>query len=52
MNCRMGILKDFDSRTEEMVLYCPYGNTEGIKFNDLVSRGETLVRVVALSLAV
>ena len=51
MNCRTGVLKDFDSRTEEMGLYCPYGNIEDIKFNDLVSRGQTLVRVVALSLA-
>ena len=52
MNCRMGVLKDFDSRTEAMGLYCPCGNAEGIKINDLVSRGQTLVRVGALSLAV
>ena len=50
MNCQTGVLKDFDSRTEKMGLYCPYGNTEGIKCNDLVSRGQTLVRVVALLL--
>ena len=47
-----GVLKDFDNRKEAMGLNCPYGNTEGIKFNDLVSRGQTLVRVGALSLAV
>ena len=47
-----GILKDFDSRTEVMGLNCPYGNAEGIKFNDLVSRGQPLVRVGGLSLAV
>ena len=34
------------------MILCIYGNTEGIEFNDLVSRGQTLVRVVALSLAV
>ena len=35
-----------------MGLYCPCGNIEGIKFDDLVSRGQTLVRVVALLFAV
>ena len=48
----MGILKDFDSRTEAMGLDYPCGNAEGIKFNDLVSRSHTLVRVGVLSLAV
>ena len=45
MNCRTGVLKDFDSRAEAMGLNCPYGNVEDIKFNDLVSRGQTLVGV-------
>ena len=52
MNCRTGLLKDFDSRTEVMGLNCPCVNVEGIKFNDLVSRGQTLVRVGMLLLAV
>ena len=47
-----GVLKDFDRRTEAMGLICPYGDTEGIKFNDLVSCGQTLVRIGALSPAV
>ena len=50
MNCRTGISKDFESRTEEMGLKCPCGNAEGI--NDLVLQGQTLVRIGALSLAV
>ena len=45
MNCRTGLLKDFDSRTEAMGLNCPCGNAEGIKLNDLVSHGQTLVRL-------
>ena len=52
MNCQTGLLKDFDSRTEAMGLNCPCGNAEGIKFNDLVSRGQTLVCVGMLLLAV
>ena len=52
MNCLTGLLKDFDSRTEAMVLNCPCDNVEGIKFNDLVSRGQTLVHVGMLLLAV
>ena len=35
-----------------MGLNCPYGNVEGIKLNDLVSRGQTIVRIGALSNAV
>ena len=35
-----------------MGLNCPCVNVEGIKFNDLVSRGQTLVRVGMLLLAV
>ena len=49
---RTGILNGFDSRIEAMGLNCPYGNAEGIKFNDLVSCGQILVCVGALSLAV
>ena len=45
MNSQMGVLKDFRSRTEAMGLNCPSGNVEGIKFNDLVSRGQTPVCV-------
>ena len=52
MNCQTGVLKNFDNRTEAMGLNCPYGNAEGIKFNDLVSCGQTLVRIGVLSLAV
>ena len=50
MNCRRDILKDFYSRTEVMGLKCPCGYAEGI--NDLVSHGQTLVHIGALSLAV
>ena len=52
MNCQTGILNDFESRTEAMGLNCPYGNAEGIKFNDLISCGQTLVCIGVLSLAV
>ena len=52
MNCQIGILKDFDSSTEAMGLNYPYGNVEGIKFNDLVSCGQTLVCIGVLLLAV
>ena len=52
MNCQTGLLKDFYSRTEVMGLNCPCGNAEGIKFNDLVSCGQTLVCVGMLLLAV
>ena len=52
MDCRTDVLKDFDTRTEAMGLNCPYGNAEDIKFNDLVLRGQTLVRLEALSFAV
>ena len=45
MNCQISILKGFNSSTEAMGLNCPCGNAEGI--NDLVSRGQTLVRVGA-----
>ena len=37
---------------EAMGLHCPYGNTEGIKFNDLASWPDPIVCVGALSLAV
>ena len=52
MNYRTDVLKDFDGRPEAMGLNCSYSNAEGIKFNDLVSHVQTLVRVGALSLAV
>ena len=52
MNYWTDVLKDFDGRPEAMGLNCSYGNAEGIKFNDLVSHTQTLVRVGALSLAV
>ena len=52
MNCWIGVLKDFDSRTEAMGLNFPYGNAEGIKFKDVVSRGQILVLVGTLSLLV
>ena len=45
-----GILKGFDIRIEAMGLNCPYGNAEGIKFDDLVSCGQILVHVGALRL--
>ena len=48
MNCQTDVLKDFDSRTEAMGLKCPCGNAEGR--NDLVSQGQTLVRIRALSI--
>ena len=51
MNYRTGLLKDFDSRIEVMGLNCPCGNAEGIKFDDLVSHGQTLVCVGMLLLA-
>ena len=52
MNCQTDVLKDFDNRTEAIGLNCPSGNAEGMRFNDLVSHGQTLVCVGALSVAV
>ena len=50
MNCRTDVLKDFDSRTEEMGLKCPCGNVEGR--NDLVSQCQMIVHKGALLFAI
>ena len=49
-NCWTDVLKDFHNRTKVMGLKCPCGNAEGI--NNQVSRGQTLVCIGALSLAI
>ena len=46
---RRHVLKDFDSKTEVMGLKYPCGNADGI--NDLVSQGQTIIHIGALSLA-
>ena len=52
INCQTDVLKDFDSRIEKIGLNCLYGNAKGIKFNDLITYGQTLIHLGVLSHAV